>query len=277
MIETLSFLLSTLNTRRTDNQISLWSYMHLKNYLTTPQSRSDFSRERTHFESICSKLEPQRHLISIIYSILFADQKPKSNLASSKWERDLSINLSDIEWGKIYTIIHKGSINVNVQENGFKLFSRWYNTPLKLNKINPGVPSTCWRCNKEEGSLLHIWWDCPLIRKFWTDVFRYITQITTIHLEFSPAQALLHHSNLPMKIYHRSLAQHLINAAKLCIPTLWKSTNPPTIANWIARVNKIALMEEFVHQAHDSSTKFRNTWACWQQFQTTSEYTRLLY
>lgn len=152
----------------------------------------------------------------------------------------------------MYANIHKGLINVSAQENGFKLFSRWYNPPLKLHRIYPTIPPTCWRCQDKEDSLLHIWWECPLIQKFWLDVHCHTTQITTPQLDFSPAQTLLHHSTLPTKTYHQSLALHLINAAKMCIPVHWRSPQPPTIAEWIKHVNKVAEMED--HQAHDTST-----------------------
>lgn len=250
--------------------------MQLRHFLLDPQTRAAYSRNQSHFESLCSATEPQRHLISTIYLNLFLEHTPKTNIASAKWEKDLSIHLSDKEWEKIYSNIHKGSINVTTQENGYKLFSRWYKTPLKLHTINPEILSNCWRCNDKNGSLLHIWWDCPAISAFWTKVFHLSSQITTLQLDFSPAQALLHHSSLPMKSYHKSLALHLINAAKLCIPVLWRSPNPPTIADWFKRVNKIAEMEELVHQAQDSYIKYRNTWACWLHFRTTSEYTQLI-
>lgn len=275
-LEEIFLPLSTLIAQRTDRQVPLWSYMQLRHFLTDPRTCPAFLRKHLQFESLCTNPEPQRHLISIIYSILFDKHDPKSNIASEQWEKDLSINLSDVEWGKVYANIHKGSINVTAQEKGFKLFSSWYKTPLKLHKINLEIPPTCWRCHPKEGSLLHIWCECPSILKFWTDIFCLISQITTLHIDFSPAQALLHHSSLPMKTYNRSLALHLLKAAKLYIPVLWKSPNPHTIADWIKRVNKIATIEELVHQAHYSSTTYRDTWACWQHFQTTSEYTQLL-
>lgn len=250
--------------------------MQLRHFLTDPQTRQAFSRKQSQFESLCTTNEPQRHLISIIYSILFDEYDPKSNIACTQWVKDLSITLSEAEWGNMYAIYTKAQSMWQPKENGFKLFSRWYKTPLKLHKINLEIPSTCWRCHTNEGSHLHIWWDCPAILQFWTDVFRLASKITTLQLEFSPAQALLQHSKLPMKTYHQSLALHLLNAAKLCIPVLWKSSTPPTISDWIKRVNKIATMEELVHQAHDSSSTYRNTWACWHNFKTQPEYTQLL-
>lgn len=137
-------------------------------------------------------------------------------------------------------------------------------------------PRYCWRCSAKEGSLLHIWWECPLIQNFWKEIHRLRVQITTFKIEFSPTQLLLHDSTIPKKDYHQSLSLHLLNAMKMFLPVHWKSPNPPTTAEWIRRVNKVADMEELIHQTKDTSTKYHKMWACWQHFQTTAEYSQLL-
>lgn len=215
-------------------------------------------------------------MISVIYSLLFSDSNPKSNIATRNWERDLAIDLSEEDWENIYTYIHKGSVNVSVQENGFKVLSRWYKTPSRLHKISPTITPNCWRCSERDGSLLHIWWSCPLIQPFWKEVQRIIINITTYQINLTPAQMFLHHSPIPKKDYHHSLRLHLLNAAKMCIPPLWKSSKPPSIVEWFKRIAKVAEMEELIHQSKDTSTKFQTTWSCWQHFQTTDEYTHLM-
>lgn len=164
---------------------------------------------------------------------------------------------------------------MSAQENRFKVFSKWYKTPARLHKISPAIPSNCWRCSDGEGSLLHIWWSCPSIQPFWKEINRITSNITTYQIEFTPAQMLLHHS-IPKRHYQRSLVLHLLNAAKMCIPTLWKSSKPPTTTAWLKRIAKIAEMEELIHQSKDTPTNFRKIWSCWQHYQTTNEYTHLL-
>lgn len=146
-----------------------------------------------------------------------------------QWERDLSMQLSAQEWTNVHTLIHKGSMNVQVQESAYKLFSRWYRTPLLLHRFNPTIPQTCWRCNTDTGSLLHIWWSCSKIQPFWKEVHTLITRITTYTLDFNPAMFLLHHSSFHIPAYHRSLAMHLVNSARMCIPPKWRSPEPPTM------------------------------------------------
>lgn len=143
-----------------------------------------------------------------------------------------------VDWN-IHSQIHKGSINVSTQENGYKISSRWYRTPLRIHKFTPSISPNCWWCNEELGLLLHIWWACPLTQTFWEEVLHRLTcKISTLPLDYSPAQLLLHHSSIPISDYFHSLAVHLINMAKLCIPFHLRSQDPLT------NTNKITDMEE---------------------------------
>lgn len=135
-----------------------------------------------------------------------------------------------------------------------KLFLGSTRPPLKLHKISPTIPPNY---SNEDGSLLHKWRSCPLIQNFWKGVHCHTTLITTYQIEFAPAQMLLHHSAIPKRDYQHSLSLHLLNAAKTCIPTLWKSSKPPTIADWIRLINKVAEMEDLVDQVKDTPTQFR--------------------
>lgn len=200
--------------------------MQLRHFLNNPLTCNAHARQYTLFEIFCTKTKPQRHIISNMYSLLFSNHSPKSNIACQHWERDLAIDLSEEEWENIYSYIHKGSTNVSAQENGFRIFSRWYKTPLRLNKISPTIPPNCWRCADDDGSLLHLLWSCPQIQPFWMEVHRLTSLITMYPLDFSPAQLLLHHSTTHKTRYHKSLSLHLINAAKMCIPARWKTTTP---------------------------------------------------
>lgn len=141
------------------------------------------------------------------------------------------------------------------KKNSYKIYSRWYKTPVKIHKYQPSISPLCCRCNLSQGSLLHTWWECPLIHPFWKEVHRLITQITR-YTDFTPAQYLLHHTSLPQSAYKKSLTLHLINAAKQSIPIFWRETNPPSISYWYHRIERIAEMEALIHQSKENPTKF---------------------
>lgn len=186
-----------------------------------------------------------------------------------QWDRDLNIDLTTEDWKHVHNHIHKGSLNISTQENRYKIFTKWYRTPDRIHKFHPNLPPLCWSCNASIGTLLHIWWECPLIQTYWTEIHRLITQITTYSPDFTPAQYLLLHTSLPQHTYKKSLVLHLINAANLCIPVHWRNTSPPpTILEWIQRVDRIAEMENLIHQSSDTPSKYVNIWAGWSHFKS---------
>lgn len=87
--------------------------MQIRHFRERPQPQPDWTRQITPFEPMRLKMEPQRHLISD------TDCDPKSNLASRKWEQELFIDVSELQWDSINTYIHKGTVNVYAQENTF--------------------------------------------------------------------------------------------------------------------------------------------------------------
>ncbi|CAI9619856.1 unnamed protein product [Staurois parvus] len=113
---------------------------------------------------------------------------------------------------------------------------------------------------------------------FWQEVHRLVVSITTLPLALSPAQFLLHHSSLPRAQYFKSLAMHMINAARLCIPVLWGSTRNalPLYMNGSPEWVKTADMENWLRLLLDTPTKFSHVWACWTHFLTTPEYRSLI-
>lgn len=232
-----------------------------------------FCLQSTHTFWISLFESPQRHLISTTHGLLFEDI-PSNQSACAVWERDLSIHLSPEDWEQIHPNTHKGSVNVSTKENGYKVQTRWYKNPTLLQKFYADLPDTCWRCQSERGSLLHLWWACPLIQNFWSAVHCNFTQVTTYTLDHFPAQFLLHHSTLPHGAYFKSLAMHMVNAAKQCIPLHWGSTQPPSIKEWLTKINKILEMERLISIARDTPIKFSTKWACWTHFQTTAEFSK---
>lgn len=130
--------------------------MQIKTFLNTRETAHFWSRSLTTPEDLCSKITLQRHIISTLYNSLFEGKTDFSNSACQAWEKDLDINVSQSDWEMIYTYAHKGSLNVATQECGFKIITRWYRTPALLHKISSQKSSKCWRCNHEEGWMLHI-------------------------------------------------------------------------------------------------------------------------
>lgn len=81
----------------------------------------------------------------------------------------------------------------------------------------------------------------------------------------------------PLKIYKNSLLKHLLTAAKVCIPALWKSTVPPTRSHRFAIITEIQQMEKNLTMTlREQAEKYRKVWAPYltyreQIFQTSQQ------
>lgn len=109
----------------------------LKHFLDVPVKIAKFTSPPTVFESLCSSSSPQSHVISALYVFMFGE--PYSSLCSDHtfWESALDREIGEASWDQIHLYIHKGFLNVNTQENGYKLktrcfirFSRWCQTTV---------------------------------------------------------------------------------------------------------------------------------------------------
>ncbi|KAM4031907.1 uncharacterized protein ACNLHF_019289 [Anomaloglossus baeobatrachus] len=85
----------------------------------------------------------------------------------SKWETELNIKFLTNEIQAIMRNIHYLTFSVRYQELNYKIISRWYKTPVILNKRNNTISPLCRRCEMELGTLTHIWLKCPKIQEHW--------------------------------------------------------------------------------------------------------------
>lgn len=128
-----------------------------------------------------------------------------------------------------------------------------YPEKLQLHKFHPTTCDMCLQCNQHSGRLLHVLWTCPLLQPFWKEVHSIISQMTTYTLDYSPAEFLLHHMSLSHKTCFKSVAMHMVNAAKLCILLVhWGKTHAPSVSELFTCILKIMEMEELVSVTNDS-------------------------
>lgn len=256
--------------------LGFWRIIQLSHFLTSLPPAREFFRPLTTFEKFCVMKGQPRHMVSQMYSLLISPEEDFSLDYFSRWERDLQISFSPEQRAKILLFTFKSSIHTQAQESGYKLLTRWYRTPQVLHFMYPETSDCCWRCGRHPGDLLHLFWSCPKLLPFWTSVKRIMSKFTDREIPWDPAFFLLHHNNIHRKSYRRSILPHLLNAARCCIPRLWKSSSPPSIQMWLSRVAVIARMEDLIHTNRGCHEKYLKTWFYWREFTHTREYAQLL-
>lgn len=103
----------------------------------------------------------------------------------------------------------------------------------------------------------NLWWECPTISPFWSDINDQIKAVLDVDIRLSPiVHFLLHIPTLPLGHYKQSALQHLLNVAKRPIPIYWKRAQVPNREEWIRKVNEIMEGVEWVATCKDGRERF---------------------
>lgn len=214
---------------------------------------------------VCHPLSPP-HAISVLYELLQSSQEEEKLGFIREWEKDLNHTFTESQLEHLFRLTHTSTVDTKMQENSYKVLTRWYRVPTKLTKIYPSLSAACWRECGLRGSFLHIWWECPKLRPFWLDIHTQIKLILDVELPDSPLESLLHFPTIPLGQYRKSILPHLLNAARRLIPIHWKKPQIPTRAEWIGLVDNIMAAEEWMAKCKDKYEKFYSIWATWMHY-----------
>lgn len=134
---------------------------------------------------------------------------------------------------------HSSAVDIKMIETNFKCLARWYVTPDKISTFQTDKSAECWKGCKVLGTLAHLWWECPIIKKFWKEVLQLIKEITNKNIPEDPWTCVFHGTDGLTRAYKNSIVPILLNVAKSLIPKKWQEVESPKIWDWIFRVNEI--------------------------------------
>lgn len=84
-----------------DYHIPFFKFLQIRHFLNEARPTSQWFRDLTPFETLCTSSLPQKHLISEVYSLLFSEYDPKINTTNQKWETELGLDISYEDWVNI--------------------------------------------------------------------------------------------------------------------------------------------------------------------------------
>lgn len=192
-----------------------------------------------------------------------------------KWESELGVVPSGVTWEAIFNATHKSAIDTRMIETNFKCLARWYMTPDRLNKLQPELSRNCWRGCTTRGTMAHLWWVCPIIKKFWQEVLKIIQEITGVEIKEDPWVVMFHGMEGHRSKYIVSLTPILLNSAKSLIPKKWQEAEGPSIRDWLIRVNETYILEAGEVEESELGTETdldRDKWAKWITFKETGRF-----
>lgn len=157
-------------------------FLQISHFLSTLRKNNSTPPEFTQYERWCGQALEQKGGISILYTSLL---EPTAKFPYMEaWERDLQETWGLEEWHKRGTRAFKGILNISLIEANLKVLMRWYLVPSRLALMFASTSPLCFRDCQAQGSMLHIWWECPRLRGYWNKIFNLIRRVS--HYEIPP-------------------------------------------------------------------------------------------
>jgi len=123
--------------------------------------------------------------------------------------------------------------NANQNDNEVP-FHASQNGCYRSNRCCTKVYKQCWRGCREEGTLLHCWWECKLVKPLWRTVWRFLKKLE-IELPYDPAIPLLGiHTEETRR--ERDTCTPMSIAALFIIARTWKQPRCPSADEWIRKL-----------------------------------------
>lgn len=201
----------------------------------------------------------------LFYELATGNDIFRKSHAMTKWEEDLGRQFSTLQWQNALKWAHRSSSCANHNEQYQKILTRWYFTPLRIARAYPMASPYCWRSCGSVGSLLHVFWHCTKLTRFWSQVFALITSVTGHSIPNTPEIALLLLNIETVPALYRTIVCNTLHAARLCIARHWKSAEPPSVREVQEVVSNVYLQERTLAWHRATSGTFQRKWALWQR------------
>ena len=124
---------------------------------------------------------------------------------------------------------------------------RYHVTPLRVSIINK-CTNNCWRGWGEQGTLVHCWWECRLVRPLWKTVWTFLRKLN-MELQFHSAIPLLGlYPKNTETLIQKNLCIPMFIAAQFTIAKYWKQPKCPSANECIQKLWYIYTMEYYTQQ-----------------------------
>lgn len=133
-------------------------------------------------------------------------------------------------------MVHTSSICARHGLLQCKVLYRAHLTNAKLAKNFPKRSDACHRCKQSPANHLHMFWSCPRLTDFWSDVFDTLNNALNIDLDPNPLTVLFGISSRPnLTVSVCQVIAFTTVSARRAILLKWKHVIPPSHDMWIEK------------------------------------------
>lgn len=208
-------------------------------------------------------LSPQgKGLISRLYGIINNISPHSLQEVRQLWEKDLGQEMREDQWEAALDLVHTSSPCARHSLIQLKIILRVHWTKAKLAKIFPNMDSSCPRCQNQPADLFHMFWSCPLLQAFWTDIFNAYSVMSGTTIPPNPICAIFGFTDETRSIksdFYIVIAFTSLLARRQIL-LQWKEQRPPTFRKWINDTMSFLKLEKIRYTLKGSIQRFERTW-----------------
>ena len=200
--------------------------------------------------------------ISTFYNILSREGQSSFLLLKNIWEKELGRNLEDNAWLNICERIHFPFTSNKIKEANFKFIHKYYLTPIKMHKISKDISSKCPRCKKMEGTFMHMFWECDLLKSYWNSIHSLAQLVLNIKFELNMSLYLLNDTyDLQLDNKKCRILVLVTYFAKKCILLFWKNDSPPSFKIFLDQLSAFLPLEKLTLEKYNRGHLFQEFWS----------------
>ena len=221
-------------------------YFQIRNFVQTNIGSFPNLPPSNVLDQILSFTSPSRRLISILYDTICNITPCPLGGIKEQWETDLGEELCDSQWAAILDLIHSSSTCARHGLIQLKIVLRVHLTNAKLARIYPTIDPSCPRCKAQPADHMHMFWSCPNLTKFWSDIFNAYSKMFQKVITPNPICALFGFTPETRSIRGKAYVIVAFTSllARRLILLSWKQHTPPSFSRWIKEIMYFLKLEK---------------------------------
>lgn len=239
----------------------LFRFFQIRHFIQNQNPKFPSRPPETLLDSLLALDPEQKRLISSIYSLISSTVNSPASGPKDSWEQELGITLPDDYWQQVLRLVHSSSVCARHGLLQCKVVHKTHYTNLRLSRIYPNVTDSCNRCKQSPANHSHMFWSCPRLATFWSEIFK--TLSTAYNTTISP-EPLLALFGTPLQPFTSKVTQTVITFTTLLARRLilldWKHPQPPSHGRWVKEVLLSIRLEKLRFSLNGSLNSFERTW-----------------
>lgn len=165
-------------------------YLQARHFILSNFSNSVSQPDTTMVDTVLSLNPSIKGLILFLYNKMLDLTQNSSYKLKTAWEEDLGRSIPGEKCTTILKLVNSSLLCARHCLIQFKVVHRAHMSKTMLSHIYPGVSPCCDKCKIAEASLIHMYWSCPCLGKYWTEVFHTLSNILNTRIDPNPLVAL---------------------------------------------------------------------------------------